>query len=144
MRAGMIGMLCGALTLGGCGEKARQEAGSPPGAIFANALVPAERATPPATDGWIGRWTGPEGLFLDVARDSAAAGRYVLTIKANLDSKGEVYSARTDGARLRFERAGKALQIRAGTGAETGFKWLAEKQDCLIVVAGQEGYCRDA
>ena len=143
MRARTIGMLCGALALAGCGQKAREEAGSPAGAIFANSLVPAEPAAPPAADGWIGRWTGPEGLFLDVARDAAGPGRYTLTIKADLDSKGDVYPARADGDALRFTRAGKDLTIRAGRGADTGFKWLADKQDCLIVMAGEEGYCRD-
>ena len=43
---------------------------------------------------------------------------------------------------IHFERDGKDLTIRPGTGAETGFKWLADKENCLIVVAGQEGYCR--
>ena len=43
---------------------------------------------------------------------------------------------------IRFTRDGKDLTIRPGTGAETGFKWLAEKENCLIVIAGEEGYCR--
>ena len=43
---------------------------------------------------------------------------------------------------IRFVRDGKDLAIRPGNGDETGFKYLAGKQDCLIVIAGQEGYCR--
>ncbi len=143
MRCNTIVVVAGALALAACGRKAEHEAGSPPGAIFANALVPAEPATPPVTDGWIGRWTGPEGLFLDIARDPAAAGRYRLTIKADLDGDGDVYSGRADGAAIRFARGGHDVTIRPGRGADTGFKWLADKQDCLIVVPGQEGYCRD-
>ena len=39
-------------------------------------------------------------------------------------------------------RDGKDVAIRPGTGDETGFKYLAGKQDCLILIPGQEGYCR--
>jgi hypothetical protein len=92
----------------------------------------------PAT--WEGRWNGPEGLFLDIAHRDG--GTYELTLKDNLDTEA-VYGAQAEGDVLRFTRAGIVQTIRSGTGAETGFKYLADKQDCLIVVANQEGYCRD-
>lgn len=94
------------------------------------------------TDDWIGRWTGPEGLFLDIqpSPDGKRAS-YALTNKDRLDRQGD-YIGTGDGALLRFTRDGVPLTIRPGTGAETGFKYLADKTDCLIVVAGQDGYCR--
>jgi len=132
--------LAGALAVAACG----QGAGAPNGNILSNSLTPpAEQpATPPPTDAWLGRWAGPEGLFLDVAAGDGS-GRYALTIKADLDSAGDKFSGRAEGATIRFTRGGTEQTIRAGTGAETGFKWLATKKDCLIVVPGQEGYCRD-
>jgi len=93
------------------------------------------------TDTWMGRWAGPEGLFLDI-RPGGAPGRYALTIKANLDTQGD-YAGQADAEVIRFERDGKAETIKAGTGAQTGFKHLDSKRDCLIVVEGAEGYCRD-
>lgn len=94
------------------------------------------------TDSWIGRWTGPEGLFLDIksAKD-AMPGHYALTVKDNLDTQAD-YAGMAEGETIRFVRAGKDETIRAGKGVDTGFKWLAAKEDCLIVVTGKEGYCR--
>ncbi|MEQ6333184.1 hypothetical protein [Sphingobium sp. MK2] len=94
------------------------------------------------TDDWIGRWTGPEGLFLDIQpAPDGKPGSYALTNKDTLDRQGD-YAGMAEGPMIRFTRDGVALTIRPGTGAETGFKYLADKTDCLIVVAGQEGYCR--
>ena len=94
------------------------------------------------TDDWIGRWMGPEGLFLDIQpAPDGQRGSYALTNKDNLDRQG-TYVGMAEDATIRFTRDGEPLTIRPGTGAETGFKYLADKTDCLIVVAGQEGYCR--
>jgi hypothetical protein len=94
------------------------------------------------TDAWVGRWTGPEGLFLDIQPASnGKPGHYALTNKYTLDDQGD-FPGTAEGMTIRFVRAGKDLAIRPGKGAETGFKYLADKQDCLIVVANQEGYCR--
>jgi hypothetical protein len=46
------------------------------------------------------------------------------------------------GDRIEFERDGKRESVRAGSGKETGMKWLLEKKDCLIIKTG-EGFCRD-
>ena len=89
---------------------------------------------------WLGRWQGPEGLFLDV--QLGASGNQVrLTVKDNLDSQDN-YVGRFDGSAIRFERRGRTETIRRGLGSETGFSFLRSRQDCLIVVSGREGYCR--
>lgn len=150
-----------ALTLAGCGKSPENPAQNETAANAANAVdviaIPEDSdalatAAPTAanatnatvaelpTEGWLGRWNGPEGLFLDIGA-GRKPGIYKLTIKDSLDDQAD-YEGRADGAVIRFNRAGKAETIRGGTGSETGFKWLAEKKDCLIVVTGKEGYCR--
>lgn len=91
---------------------------------------------------WVGRWQGPEGLFLDI-QPGASPDQVRLTVKDNLDSQDR-YIGRVSGSTIRFERRGKTETIRKGSGAETGFSFLRSRQDCVIVVAGQEGYCRPA
>ena len=98
-------------------------------------------APPSATESWIGRWNGPEGTFLALAPGDSP-GRMRLTLKDSLDSQAD-YIAIVEGDRLRFTRRGATETVRPGTGADTGFKWLLDKRDCLIVTAGKEGYCRD-
>lgn len=88
---------------------------------------------------WAGRWTGVEGMFLDVT--PLGEGRYQLEMQSDLDTRG-TYEGREDERAIRFERGGEALTLRRATGDETGLKWLAGKQDCLMVGEG-EGYCRD-
>ncbi|MES2960007.1 MAG: hypothetical protein V4792_17595 [Pseudomonadota bacterium] len=85
---------------------------------------------------WTGLWHGPEGTFVDIAKDG---GGYRITIK-NLDS-ARTFQGTAQGNRILFERDGVAEAIRPGTGAQTGMKWLSDKKDCLIVKPG-EGYCR--
>jgi hypothetical protein len=95
--------------------------------------------SPPASPGppqWIGKWFGPEGTFVDIATD---AGQYRITI-SNLDGP-RTFPGVADGRQLTFERDGVRESLRAGTGVETGMKWLLEKKDCLVVKPG-EGYCR--
>jgi len=43
---------------------------------------------------------------------------------------------------IRFIRNGRPESIRAATGDETGLKWLAGKQNCLMIQQG-EGFCRE-
>ena len=88
---------------------------------------------------WAGRWTGVEGMFLDVT--PLGDGRYGLEMQSDLDTRG-TYEGREDERTIRFERGGEQLTLRRATGDETGLKWLAGKQDCLMVREG-EGYCRD-
>ncbi len=91
----------------------------------------------PAAEQWRGRWTGPEGTFLQL---EGGGGKYEVTIQ-NLDGP-RTFQATAVGERLEFERDGVRESVRASNGAETGMKWLSEKRDCLTVKAG-EGYCRD-
>lgn len=89
-------------------------------------------------DSLIGKWTGPEGTFLDIARDGE---EYKITI-ANLDGP-QTYAARAVEEGIAFDRDGKVETIRSTDGEGTGMKYLAEKIDCVVVTVGSEGFCRD-
>ena len=89
------------------------------------------------TDAWLGRWTGPEGTYLELA---GANGAYEVTIK-DLDA-ARTFAGATAGDRIEFQRDGVAESIRATNGDATGMKWLAGKVNCLTIKPG-EGYCRD-
>jgi hypothetical protein len=133
-----------ALGLAACGQETAVIEAPPATPVALDPLAPPQPssvtvATSPQ-DAWLGRWLGPEGLFLQI--DPAGQDVYRLTLRDNLDSQA-VYEARAEAGALSFTRAGVVQTIRPGTGAETGFKWLADKQDCLIVIMDQEGYCRD-
>lgn len=94
------------------------------------------------TDDWVGRWNGPEGLFLDIQPSpDGEPGHYAITNKDTLDRQDD-YAGVAEGPHIRFVRDGKDLSIRAGSGEESGFKYLAGRTDCLIVRPGREGYCR--
>ena len=119
-------------------DKAKEAPKPAPPSVQAT-LVP---ETPP-TDQWVGKWIGVEGLNLTIAKDdSVGRGHYILTMQYGLDAddsgtfKGE---AAEDG--IAFTRPDGPQLLRAGDGAATGLKWLADKKDCLIVATG-EGYCR--
>lgn len=131
-------LACALSLLAACNQPAANPQAEAPAAAPESAP-----SAPPSlvADTWVGRWTGPEGLFLDI-KPGAAAGLYTLTLKDNLDAQAD-YPAQAAGDAITFTRAGKLETIRAGTGTETGFKYLAAKRDCLIVVPGAEGYCRD-
>lgn len=94
-------------------------------------------ASAPRTDAWLGKWTGPEGTFLELA---GGHGKYDVTVQ-NLDGPRKFEGRYADGG-IEFDRDGARETIRATNGAETGMKWLADKKNCLTVRAG-EGYCRD-
>jgi len=85
---------------------------------------------------WVGRWMGPEGTYLDVI---PAGGAYDIVIR-NLNG-ARTFSGHAAADRMHFTRDGVSESIRAGTGADTGMKWLADKSQCLVVKRG-EGYCR--
>ena len=124
--------------LAACGQEAKDAPKPAPASVQAT-LVP---ATPP-TDQWVGKWVGVEGLHLTIAKDdSVGRGHYIITMQYGLDAdaagtfKGE---AAEDG--IAFTRPDGPQLLRAGDGAATGLKWLADKKDCLVVASG-EGYCR--
>lgn len=108
------------------------------------ARQPAPAASPSATapiaaPDLAGRWTGVEGMFLDV--QPSAGGHYRLTMQYDLDHRATADATWRDGA-LAFVRDGRTLTLRPSDGAATGLKYLAGKRDCLTVSPG-EGYCRD-
>ena len=94
-------------------------------------------ASAPVADKWLGKWSGPEGTFIQLAGGN---GKYELTIQ-NLDGP-RTFQGQAVGNHIEFERNGVKESVRATNGAETGMKWLSEKSNCLTVRAG-EGYCRD-
>lgn len=108
----------------------------------ANVVAPpaASPSPAPSTPDYRGRWTGVEGMFLDVT-SGGAPGRYRLTMQYDLDHRG-TFAAQQNGAALMFERNGRPLVLRPTDGAATGLRYLAGKRDCLTVAPG-EGYCRD-
>jgi len=86
---------------------------------------------------WLGKWTGPEGTYLDLSiRDD----KYAVVV-ANLDGPITFEGRRVENG-IAFERDGKTEVIKAGDGVATGMKWLADKKDCLVINTG-EGFCRD-
>jgi hypothetical protein len=87
-----------------------------------------------------GRWTGVEGMYL-VVRPAGVAGRYKLEMQWDLDHKGRFDGVAEDGG-IAFTRDGVKQMLRSSDGSDTGLKYLADKNDCLFVKAG-EGYCRD-
>jgi hypothetical protein len=116
----------------------------------ATACAPAERpapspagtaapatATVPRADAWLGEWKGVEGTFLRLERKGAG---YAVTI-ANLDGP-RTFDATAAGGAVTFERDGKTETIRPTDGEGTGMKWLADREDCLVVTVGSEGFCR--
>lgn len=119
---------------------------APPGAT-GPAVPPPPAATAPTQAAeadpadWLGRWNGPEGTFLALA-PGTGPDEMRMTLKDSLDGQ-DAYTAIVSGDRLRFTRNDVIETVRHGSGPETGFKWLADKRDCLIVVPGREGYCRD-
>lgn len=130
-------LLLAALALSACKEKAPDAA--PTVVTAASTPAPASMPAPaaPATDKWLGKWNGPEGTFLNLA---GAEGKYQVTVQ-NLDGPA-TFPGTAAGDTIAFERSGIKETIRAGSGADTGMKWLSEKKDCLVVKPG-EGYCRD-
>lgn len=91
-------------------------------------------------DAWVGRWNGPEGLYLDVA-PGEATNTVRLRLKDSLDGENDYTGMLLDDG-IRFERAGRTEVIRRGSGAETGFSALRNRVDCVIVRLNEEGYCR--
>jgi hypothetical protein len=108
------------------------------GVAPAEALPPPDLAsTTPSADAWLGKWIGPEGTFLELAR---ADGGYDVLVQS-LDGPAHYAGVPVD-AHIEFTRAGKRESIQATDGPGTGMKWLAEKHDCLVIQPS-EGFCRD-
>jgi hypothetical protein len=123
-------------TIVGC-ESRIQPANSSRGATPSSNSKPAPGAPGNVTDQWLGKWIGPEGTFLVLAKNGA---KYAVEIHS-LDGPG-TYEGTSAGDRIEFQRGGKTESIHAGSGQETGMKWLLDKKNCLIIRTG-EGFCRD-
>jgi hypothetical protein len=93
---------------------------------------------PTAVADWNGKWVGVEGLVLAIAPGPTAETR---KLKITLLDGTSDYVGTASGDEISFTRGGKVETIHAGTGAETGLKYLANKDDCLIIKSG-EGFCR--
>lgn len=116
-----------------------QASAAPQRPAKADTATPVMASVP--TNAWVGRWVGPEGTFLEIAnKDGLYSGRYTLTNRYSLDAQAS-FEALADRNSLVFTRNGTKLRLIAGSGDETGMKWLAGKTNCLIVAPG-EGYCR--
>lgn len=134
------------MMLSGCDRPAPSAPGPAPTAPVLDASAPmqtsssasASVATPDPTGEWVGRWTGPEGTYLQL--DATGAGAYDVRIK-DLDAERTFKGVAKDGS-VHFERDGKQETITPTDGDATGMKWLAGKSRCLTVHPG-EGYCRD-
>jgi len=96
------------------------------------------------TDQWVGRWTGVEGLFLEISKeDFAGPGHYLLHMRYGLDADQiGTFERQAIAEGIRFNRGEGPQLLLASDGEATGMKWLLEKEDCLVVATG-EGYCRD-
>lgn len=108
------------------------------------AAVPAENAASPVENAkveadYIGKWIGPEGLVLDVK--AKPGGGVTVENQWTLDDKG-TFEGSVTAEGLRFMRNGEAVTATPIDGDGTGMKWLAGKQDCLVVKKDSEGYCR--
>jgi hypothetical protein len=111
------------------------------GVVAALLVLPA--CTTPASndalaDSWRGQWTGPEGTMLLI---TGSQGEYEVVVR-NLDGP-LAFAGHSVVNGIEFTRDGTVELIRATDGQGTGMKWLAEKQDCLVIRKGEEGFCRD-
>ena len=116
-----------------------------PAASASPAMSPV--ASPPASpatagsgskaDSLAGRWTGPEGTYLNVTKKGE---KYTIEI-ANLDGP-KTYEGSAKGDVIEFTRNGKTETIKAGSGADTGMKGFEKETNCVVVTKGSEGFCK--
>ena len=88
-------------------------------------------------DQLVGKWQGPEGTYLNVAKKDD---KYSVEI-ANLDGP-RTFEGAAKGDVIEFTRDGKTETIKAATGDETGMKGFEKETNCVVVTKGSEGFCR--
>ncbi|TVU91023.1 hypothetical protein [Vreelandella titanicae] len=129
------------LLISGCAQNSNNAASGAP-----DSGTSIEQSEPhhQVTDKWVGRWTGVEGLFLDISKNEAAGpGHYLLEMQYGLDAnQSGTFEGQATAEGISFNREDGPQLLSAGDGEATGMKWLLEKEDCLVVKTG-EGYCRD-
>ncbi len=131
-----VAVVAGACSLLACSKNEAPPPAATP-ALAASSVTPVASAPASApVAAWAGRWTGPEGTYLEI---TGSGPEVQLTIR-NLDGPRN-FTGQASGEAIGFERDGVKETIRAGSGPQTGMKWLQEKTDCLVVKMG-EGYCR--
>jgi hypothetical protein len=130
------------LLLAACQDR-NQSAG--PSSTGTNGASPAPMTSPdksPATsadyptDKWLGQWNGPEGTYLLLSKKD---NRYVVKIQS-LDGPN-IYEGVPARDGIQFTRGGNIETIHAGSGEDTGMKWLLDEKNCLVIKLG-EGFCR--
>ncbi len=128
-------LLAAALVLACACQKGNQP--SAPPSVASSSPVPSLTSTPNRlVEKWLGKWIGPEGTFLLLEKQGD---KYLVKIQS-LDGL-ETFEGISAGDHIRFTRNGRPETIRAGSGKETGMKWLLEEKNCLIIREG-EGFCR--
>jgi hypothetical protein len=128
----MATLLMAALFIG-C-ENRNQPQKSPSVAPISSSSAPAKSNI---TDQWLGKWIGPEGTYLVLSKNGE---KYVVEINS-LDGP-TTYDGASTGDHIEFQRNGQNESIHAGSGEETGMKWLLDKKNCLIIKTS-EGFCKD-
>ncbi|HEV8592848.1 MAG TPA: hypothetical protein VGQ55_12155 [Pyrinomonadaceae bacterium] len=103
------------------------------------AVSPAAETKATGADALVGKWDGPEGTYLTVAKKD---GKYSVEIK-NLD-KAETFEGTAKGDVIEFTRKGKTETVKHATGAETGMKGFEKETACVVVTKGSEGFCKKA
>ena len=101
------------------------------------AATPATGATAGKADTLVGRWSGPEGAYLDISKK---ADKFSIEIK-DLD-KSETYEGTAKGDVIEFTRKGKTETIKTASGADTGMKGFEKENNCVVVTKGKEGFCK--
>jgi hypothetical protein len=109
-----------------------------PSAVSSPAASPAA-SDKKSADGLVGRWTGPEGTYLDVSK---SGDKYRVEIK-DLDG-AKTYDGTAKDGTIEFVRNGKTETVKAATGPETGMKGFEKETACVVVTKGSEGFCRKA
>jgi uncharacterized protein (DUF2147 family) len=123
------------LAVAACSPKPPDESASARGSA-ASEIASSTVASAVADIAYVGKWTGPEGTWLDIEPQGED---YRVTV-SNLDGPRD-FVGKADVGGIRFTRDGQTFVIRSGNGEATGMKWLAGKKECLVVAPG-EGYCR--
>ena len=145
MAAFVLGACSGSPTTTGTSPNAT----STPVATSSPALSP-EVANPgeAAVQKLIGRWDGPEGIYLSVTEKMGSDGKQQLPRKFEIEIKDLDRSEKFDGTAkngvIEFTRKGKTETVKAATGAETGMKYLEKETNCVVVTKGSEGFCKKA
>jgi hypothetical protein len=106
-----------------------------PAASSANSPI----ATATKVDSMVGKWNGPEGTYLNIAKKGD---KYSIEI-ANLDGP-KTYEGTAKGDTIEFTRDGKTETVKTATGVETGMKGFEKETNCLVVKKGEEGFCKKA